>query len=226
MNIAILMSSISQPTIVGTFQIMGIGDSLQQGYNADDRPNQNSLRKAYNKLQANFEDSFGGYQNFGTGGAGVAVIGDTQLTSAVAAKGAYDSFILFVQGGVNDLGGGNTAINIYNIIKQTHIDAVAEGFVTIACTIAAQDYEDYNPATTDPVRISLNTMIRNGVISQDIPASGIVDLGAHPYFGDWNSGDLNFTYIDIADRIHYTVEGHRYIGENLLYSEILSIARN
>jgi hypothetical protein len=47
-------------------------------------------------------------------------------------------------------------------------------------------------------------------------------LGGSTGFDVWISGGQNSTYYD-TDQIHWKEEGHRHVGEDLLYPIILSI---
>jgi lysophospholipase L1-like esterase len=206
--------------ITGTWQLQGIGNSLMEGYNATDRPTQNSLKKAYNKLSLNYPSNFVSYGNYGISGAGYASIA-SQLTTAIAAKDGSNYHAILIEGGVNEIGTGMSAATAYAALKAIVADAQAAYDLVIVENIAAYNYPTYNPATTNAVRLALNTLIRNGVTSGDLAANILVDIGNDVYFGTWESGGQNLTYY-ASDEIHWTVEGHRYVGEELIYTAIVS----
>lgn len=210
--------------ITGTFQIQGIGNSLMEGYTTDDRPNKNFLKKAYNKLQIDYSANFTSYENYGVAGADRSAIA-SQLTTAIADMNGADHHILVIEGGGNDIGAsGRTALQTYGYYKDIVEDAVAAGYLVLFVNISAHNYSGYSPSTTNPIIDDYNQMIRDGIDDTSFPAFALLDLGADVHMGDYEPSGMNTTYFDATDQLHWTIEGHRYVGEDLLYPIIISIA--
>lgn len=157
-----------------------------------------------------------GFSNWATGGD--SIVGSMSLPAqkaeVVAAKSTTATAnFLYLLAGINDLQGGYTAQQVYDLLKALCLYYVGQGYRVTLCTITTSriDNPPYDHQEFYSRVLAFNDLIRAGW-NTECQATVLMDLVTDPALGGYDA-PLNTTYFR-TDKIHYTDAGAARIGTN------------
>jgi len=161
--------------------------------------------------------------NYGVSGQKLSdMIADVTTQVDVNYDASKDNNIVFIWGGVNDLGLelSITAEEVYNRLKTYCQGRKAVGFKVYAFTMLPQSVSTYaSRVTYETDRQTFNNLVRTDLVNSGY-VDGIVDIAADSRIG--LSGCENDTTYFLVDKIHMNNTGYGIVAD-IVYNSIIGL---